>query len=95
MASLILWALVGVWMLQPAPTVDGKIDDGEWAGATTHRLEGGGDLRLLKRGDFLYVAVHGAATGLASLCAAKGDTVRILHASAAIGEARYERRGTH
>lgn len=83
--------LAWTWFVQPAaPAIDGKIDEAEWAGAATYPLEGGGEVRLLPRGDFLYVAVRGSTPGLASLCAAGADTVRILHASAAIGEARYE-----
>lgn len=73
------------------PVIDGAIGETEWSGAVTARLEGGGALRLLGRGEFLYVAVDGRGQGLASLCAAKDDTVRILHASAALGEGRYER----
>ena len=73
------------------PVIDGKVDDAEWAGATTAALAGGGTVRILPRGEFVYVAVHGPRAGLASLCAAKGGVVRILHASAAVGEARYER----
>jgi hypothetical protein len=34
-------------------------DEAEWAGAVHERLEGGGVLRLLQRGEFLYVAVEG------------------------------------
>lgn len=75
------------------PAIDGTVDDDEWAGARIERLEGGGQVRLLERGGFLYVAVEGRGQGLASLCAAEGGTVRILHASAALGEARYEARG--
>ena len=76
-----------------APTVDGRIDDAEWTGATTAGMSGGGEVRVLRRGEFVYVAVRGPRAGLASLCAAKGSTVRILHASAAVGEATYERDG--
>ena len=74
-----------------APVIDGKVDEAEWTGATTAALTGGGTVRILARGEFVYVAVHGSRAGLASLSAAKGDVVRILHASAAVAEARYER----
>jgi hypothetical protein len=39
------------------------------------------------------VTVTGPRAGLASLCLAEGSRVRILHASAAVGEGVYERAG--
>lgn len=87
----------------PVPVIDGRIDEAEWSGAVVHELvlgEGAkhpatepARVRLLRRGDFLYVAVQGSRPGLASLCSAKGPLVRILHASAATAEARFERAG--
>lgn len=75
------------------PVIDGRIDEQEWRGAQREHLAGDGDVYLLRRGEYLFIAVRGPKPGLASLCAAKGDAVRILHASAAVGEARYERAG--
>jgi len=76
-----------------APEIDGVIGEKEWAGSARHELAGGGDLLLLRRGDMAYVAVRGAATGLASLCVGNAKTVSILHSSAALGTAVYERAG--
>ena len=77
-----------------APTIDGTLPDYEWASAWKAKLEGGGEVRLLAEGKFLFVAIRGPrAPGLASVCVAKGKTVRILHASAAIGDAAFERWG--
>jgi hypothetical protein len=42
----------------------------------------------------VYVALRGTTAGLASVCVAHGNTVTILHASAAVGDARYERVGS-
>jgi hypothetical protein len=91
-----LWVALALLLVRhpqapSAPVIDGRIDDAEWASAMTAELTGGGAMRILRRGDFLYVALRGPRSGLASLCAAKGSRVRILHASAAVGEARYER----
>jgi len=44
-------------------------------------------------GDDLRVTVTGPRAGLASLCVGDESRVRILHASAAVGEATYERSG--
>lgn len=52
---------------------------------------GGGDVTLRQDGDDLHVTVTGPRVGLASLCVGDEARVRILHASAAIGEAIYER----
>lgn len=52
---------------------------------------GGGEVSILRTGDELHVVVTGPKAGLASLCVADDSRVRILHASAAVGEAIYER----
>src|SRR5690606_38769698 len=94
MFSLIcLLVLMAFGQSSEAPAIDGTIGSAEWADARIERLEGGGQVRLLERGGYLYVAVEGTGQGLVSLCAAGGGTVRILHASAALGEARYEKSG--
>jgi hypothetical protein len=52
---------------------------------------GGGEVTLRQDGDDLRVTVTGPRAGLASVCVGDESRVRILHASAAIGEAAYER----
>jgi len=81
------------WALAQAnsPTIDGNIDQQEWAGAERHALSGGGELLLLKSGGELYVAVKGGARGIASLCIGDREQVEVLHASAALGTAVYKR----
>ena len=54
---------------------------------------GGGEVTIARDGDNWRVTVTGPRAGLASLCLAEGPRVRILHASAAVGEAVYERSG--
>lgn len=54
---------------------------------------GGGDVTITRDGDTWRVTVTGPRAGLASLCLAEGPRVRILHASAAVGEGVYERSG--
>ena len=73
-----------------APVVDGRIDAVEWAGATRQAMVNGGELYLLRQADYLYVGIRGPHLGLASLCIVSAGRVRILHASAAVGEALYE-----
>ena len=75
------------------PAIDGHLSEEEWGAAYKAPMSDGGAVRLLHTGDALFVAVKGPRAGLASLCVAKGSSVRILHASAAIGEAAFERWG--
>ncbi|HYE86238.1 MAG TPA: hypothetical protein VEA16_07775 [Vicinamibacterales bacterium] len=59
------------------------------------RMIGGGEVTLRQDRDVLFVTVSGPQAGLASLCVGDESRVRILHASAAIGEASYERSAEH
>jgi hypothetical protein len=58
-------------------------------------MTGGGDVSIVsdERDGMLRVTVTGPRAGLASVCVSDGSRVRILHASAAIGEATYGRSG--
>ena len=56
-------------------------------------LGGGGEVTFRESGGELLVTVTGPRAGLASLCVGDEARVRILHASAAVGEATYERSG--
>jgi hypothetical protein len=56
-------------------------------------MTGGGDVVVSREADLLRVSITNARRGLAHLCVAEDSKVRILHASAALGEAVYERHG--
>jgi hypothetical protein len=60
---------------------------------TPEPMTGGGQVSLRRDGNILHITVSGPRKGLASLCVAEESRVRILHASAALGEAAYEKRG--
>ena len=79
------------------PNIDGRIvlpkgknTYGEWKHATQVSLTNGSYAMLMHDGRFLYVALVGAKPGIASLCAAGKNGVRVLHASAALGTATFE-----
>lgn len=91
--SMILLAILLTSQALPAPVIDGRIDPVEWSGASKHAMVNGGELYLLPRAEFLYVGIRGPKPGLASLCVVTGGRVRILHASAAVGEGTYEQEG--
>ncbi|MBC7897942.1 MAG: hypothetical protein H7066_21150 [Cytophagaceae bacterium] len=78
---------------QRAIVLDGHLDSAEWAGAAVRALDDGMTVRLQHDGRHLYIAVTGSRFGFNSLCTVRGDAVRILHASAALGAVTYTRRG--
>ena len=50
-------------------------------------------VRLRHDGQNLFAAVSSTGEGFPSLCVVQGDTIRVLHASAALGAVPYVRRG--
>ncbi|HEY0143151.1 MAG TPA: hypothetical protein VGF48_19825 [Thermoanaerobaculia bacterium] len=78
-----------------APVLDGVLGTDEWSGPAVRResMEGGGEVWLRRDGDRLFVAVKSLKRGIASLCTGNKDDVEILHASAALGTARFHREG--
>ncbi|MFN2165522.1 MAG: formylglycine-generating enzyme family protein [Anaerolineae bacterium] len=77
------------------PVVDGILAPGEWAGAYEDRLSDGSSLLLMQDEGYLYVAIraNGTGSGVVSLCIDHGDQISILHSSAALGTAVYQRHG--
>lgn len=76
----------------PSPLeIDGTIYPGEWNLAESNQLTDSSNLYLLQSGDILYLAVEGSTSHLlgGNIFLAQGDTVRILHISAALGTAEY------
>jgi hypothetical protein len=57
-------------------------------------LTGGGSVSIRRDGQNLLVTVTGPRAGLASLCLGDESRVRILHASAALAEAVYDKAGS-
>lgn len=78
----------------PAPVIDGTIDSVEWRGSAVERLANGLTVRLRHDGAHLFVGVSSTDEGFPSLCAVQGDTIRVLHASAALGAVPYVRGGS-
>src|SRR5215471_8411064 len=75
------------------PQAAGPGKDDARAHAVEAKLIGGGDLRFRLREGALYLTVNGPARGFPSLCIGNSREVSILHASAALGTARYRRSG--
>ena len=75
----------------PSPVIDGRIDSAEWQGAGIARLPNGLTVRFQHDGTSLFLAISSTGEGFPSICAVQGDTMRVLHASAALGAMIYTR----
>jgi hypothetical protein len=76
-----------------AVVIDGTLEEAEWRGSAVVRRPDG-DVLLRHDGKYLYIGVRTARRGFPSVCFARGDTVRVAHASFALGEVVYTRHGT-
>ena len=93
LAATLLSVLDGLQLAlprSPSPVIDGTAADAEWKAAwrSTNRDT---TLFLLHDGEDIYAAVKSPGFAITSVYVARGDELRILHASAAIGEAVYRR----
>ncbi|MCI0331400.1 MAG: hypothetical protein L0196_10750 [candidate division Zixibacteria bacterium] len=76
-----------------APVViDGRMEENEWDGSALHRLPDGTVVRLRHDHGHLFVGITTPRPGFASVCVAQRDSVRVFHASAALGSVNYARR---
>lgn len=82
---LLLMAL----LQSPPPVLDGTISQGEWNDAKRFSGSGGLEVFLATGDSAVYLAVRGPGDGFPHVTLARGDSVLILHASAALGTARY------
>jgi hypothetical protein len=80
-----------------SPTIDGVLSPGEWEDAVVFSLTDGSDLLLMQDDDYLYLGVRSATPEMigANVFVAAGEQVKILHTSAALGTAIYQRRAGH
>jgi hypothetical protein len=74
------------------PVVDGRVGSAEWTKAARVPLMDGGHALLLHNGTYLYVAIVARRVGIGSLCTMRKDQVRVLHASAGIGSALFDKK---
>ncbi len=73
----------------PAPTLDGTVDTVEWRGSLVRSVRGGGQVFFRRDDRYLYVGVRSRKPGFAAVCIEHGDTVSLLQAASALGEARF------
>ncbi|HSF82269.1 MAG TPA: hypothetical protein VLA49_13585 [Anaerolineales bacterium] len=75
------------------PTVDGTIATEEWQNAEVEIFSDGSELLLLQAGGFLYLGIRANFKGMiaGNVFINQGDEISILHSSAALGTAIYQR----
>jgi hypothetical protein len=73
------------------PVIDGTISPGEWDEAFVARYEDGSELMLAHANGVLYLAVRasGPEMIMGNFFIQRGEEVSVLHASAALGTAKY------
>jgi len=76
-----------------APDVDGELSEGEWNDAATLELDEDTTLRLKHTDGVLYLGLSAGSMGIPSPCIRRNEDVWVLHASAALGTAVYEKDG--
>lgn len=74
-----------------AATVDGTFSPNEWDGALTTDLANGGTLMLMHDDGYLYLGIRSRAMGFGSICLSDENQVSILHSSAGLGTAVFEK----
>jgi len=91
----ILFAVAGCAAadLDQAPRIDGILEAGEWKSAEVHALQGGGNIRLRRIENDLYIAVSAIEHGFPTVFVGNSDAVEVLHASAAQASVTYTRSG--
>ena len=76
-----------------AAIIDGTFSPGEWDGALMTHLTNGGELMLMHDDGSLYLGIRSGAMGFGNICTAGDNRVSILHSSAGLGTAIFERDG--
>jgi len=74
------------------PLIDGSLEPGEWDQSTTVFFADGSELKLIKAEGYLYLGVNakGEEMVAANVFLQQGNTVKILHTSAALGTAFFD-----
>ncbi|MEN8174083.1 MAG: hypothetical protein ABFS03_14540, partial [Chloroflexota bacterium] len=79
----------------PAPMIDGVMLPGEWDSARVEGFLDGGELRLMHNEGFLYLGISANTQDMivGNIFVDRGDKIAVLHSSAALGTAIYQKDG--
>jgi len=74
------------------PLIDGTLSPGEWDGAREESFKNGSQLFLQTDSKYLYLGIRSNSAGMlmGNVFIQSGDTISILHISAALGTAIYQ-----
>lgn len=72
------------------PTINGRIEEGEWDVASQQELNDGTLLYLMYAEDSLYLAVDSEVLGTVNVGVLRDEELWVLHSSAALGSLVYE-----
>ena len=75
------------------PSIDGTFSPGEWDDALKTDLTNGGELMLMHDDGYLYMGIRSREMGYGSICNVDDNQISILHSSAGLGTAIFERSG--
>jgi formylglycine-generating enzyme required for sulfatase activity len=75
------------------PVIDGIITPEEWEGARREQFLDGSELFLMHAGGYLYLGIRATTRGMiaGNVFVERGDGIAILHSSAALGTAVYQK----
>ena len=76
-----------------SPTIDGTLSPGEWENATVETFADGSELFLMHADGYLYLGIRANTPGMivGNIFVQRGDEISILHSSAALGTAIYQK----
>lgn len=90
LVSLVWYSTYGQSNKPFAITLDGRVDSLEWKKAKSYSIQHGVEVKIMSDQNYIYVATRGKTRGWSHVYAKRVATVRVLHASAALGMAVYE-----
>ena len=76
-----------------SPWIDGTLSPGEWDGTREESFKGGSQLFLQTDSKYLYLGIRSNFAGMlmGNVFIQRGDTISVLHISAALGTAIFQR----
>ncbi len=79
--------------LGDSPTIDGTHSSGEWDAATVETFADGSELLRMQADGYLYVGIRAVDSGMiaANVFIQSGEEIIIMHSSAALGTAIYQK----
>jgi hypothetical protein len=78
-----------------SPVVDGVLSPGEWDNATKIKVSDTYYIRAMHDGIYIYIGLSDTRQVIGSMLVDRGGRIDILHSSASLGRAEYEKSGPY